>query len=69
MKVEIRKIKRAWAYCDTDPKHGKTPYELIVKSDNSIQPFRDWLCQECLVDFRQQFDREICKLRDSMEKK
>ena len=54
MKVCIRRIKRAWAYCDTDATHGMTPFELTLETNDSAV-LKVWLCQRCLANIPGQF--------------
>lgn len=63
MEVKIRKLKRAWAYCNQDNSHGQTQYELIIKSDNNIYPLKTWLCPNCLIEFKNKIDNSIGEIK------
>ncbi len=67
MKIKIRKIKRAWAYCNNDTTHGKTQFELTITDNENYNRFTIWLCQNCIVDFRTQFDNEITRLYNEIK--
>ena len=58
MEIKIRKLKRAWAYCEVNHKHGKTPYEFGVKIGDS--KFKAWLCADCFELYHQKF-HEVLK--------
>ena len=63
MTITLKKLKRAWAFCQEDNSHGKTPFQLsisFVLSDG----LKVWLCQDCLVDFRTQFDDAVTRIRE-----
>lgn len=60
MKVNIRKIKQAYVFCQNDETHGKTPLELNIEI--SSYKIKVWLCQQCLKEFSDLYDTTVDKL-------
>jgi hypothetical protein len=67
MKLTIRKIKRAWAYCDTNEEHGKTQFELTIQP-NHAQTIKVWLCQNCIAEISSQINTEITRIWSELNK-
>ena len=68
MEIKIRRIKRAWAFCETDVAHGKTQFELSIDTRIAPVPIKFWLCPNCITQIPIQINSEISRLRSEIIK-